>query len=70
MGLGLSIAKSIIEKHNGRIRVDSNAVNGAVFRIELPAVSNCDLMVEGVESPSATRQLLASTADRGERNGK
>jgi two-component system, LuxR family, sensor kinase FixL len=69
MGLGLSIAKSIIEKHNGRIRVDSNPLSGAVFRIELPVVPNCDLMVEGANSPSENQPLLATTADHGKRNG-
>jgi PAS domain S-box-containing protein len=70
MGLGLSIAKSIIEKHNGRIRVDSNARSGAVFRIELPAMTNGDMMLEGMESRSASREVLATTADPDERNGK
>jgi PAS domain S-box-containing protein len=70
MGLGLSIAKSIIEKHNGRIRVDSNPLSGAVFRIELPTASNCDLMVESAESPTAKRQLLGSIAEHGERTGE
>jgi signal transduction histidine kinase len=35
-GLGLSIAKSIIDAHCGRIHVKSDQGNGTVFRIELP----------------------------------
>jgi PAS domain S-box-containing protein len=35
-GLGLSITKRIIEEHGGRIEVDSNIDNGAVFRIYIP----------------------------------
>jgi signal transduction histidine kinase len=37
MGLGLSIARSIVEAHGGRIWAENRAVNGSVFRIELPA---------------------------------
>jgi PAS domain S-box-containing protein len=70
MGLGLSIAKSIIEKHNGRIRVDSNPFSGSVFRIELPAVDDCDLMVEGANRGSENPQPLLASASRGERNSQ
>jgi two-component system sensor kinase FixL len=62
MGLGLSIAKSIIEKHNGRIRVDSSPRSGAVFRIELPAAADCESRAE-VQIPATDKQqLLVSSA--------
>jgi two-component system NtrC family sensor kinase len=35
-GLGLSIAYSIVEKHHGRLEVDSVAGEGTVFRVVLP----------------------------------
>ncbi|HBC33719.1 MAG TPA: hypothetical protein DC045_05205, partial [Marinobacter adhaerens] len=35
-GLGLSLSFNIIEKHNGRIDVDSRPGNGTCFRIILP----------------------------------
>jgi signal transduction histidine kinase len=39
MGLGLPIAQSIIEAHNGRIRADnSSALGGARFVFELPVM--------------------------------
>jgi PAS domain S-box-containing protein len=37
MGLGLSISRSIIEAHGGRIWATSNQPHGAVFRFTLPA---------------------------------
>jgi len=37
MGLGLSICKSIVEAHNGRLTAASAGQYGAVFRIVLPS---------------------------------
>lgn len=39
MGLGLSIARSIVEAHGGRVWAENGAANGAVFYFELPAHS-------------------------------
>lgn len=39
MGLGLSIAKSIIERHGGRIWAQNNPGRGAMFRVKLPVAS-------------------------------
>ena len=38
MGMGLSIARTIIDAHRGRIWAENNASGGAAFRINLPAV--------------------------------
>ena len=36
MGMGLSISRSIIEQHGGRIRASSGAHHGAAIRFTLP----------------------------------
>jgi signal transduction histidine kinase len=36
-GLGLTISYSIVDEHNGRIRVENRPEGGSVFTIELPA---------------------------------
>lgn len=36
MGMGLSICRSIIENHDGRIWVSPGVVKGSIFQFELP----------------------------------
>jgi signal transduction histidine kinase len=36
MGLGLSIARTIVEAHKGQIWAENKPASGAVFRIRLP----------------------------------
>jgi len=40
MGMGLSICKSIIENHNGRIWVTAGSPRGSIFQFELPTSVN------------------------------
>jgi signal transduction histidine kinase len=37
MGLGLSISRSIIEAHEGRLMAEPNPGGGTIFRFTLPA---------------------------------
>jgi signal transduction histidine kinase len=46
MGMGLSICRSIIESHNGRIWVSAAAPRGSVFQFELPVNADTDRISE------------------------
>jgi C4-dicarboxylate-specific signal transduction histidine kinase len=39
LGLGLSISRSIVEAHGGRIRLHENSSTGATFRFTIPAMA-------------------------------
>jgi two-component system sensor kinase FixL len=43
MGVGLSISRTIIEAHGGRIWVEANPAGGAVFRFTLVAAREGEL---------------------------
>ena len=40
LGLGLVIVRSIVERHNGRVRAENHPLGGALFRVRLPAASS------------------------------
>jgi two-component system sensor kinase FixL len=42
MGVGLSISRTIVEAHGGRIWVEPNPEGGTVFRFTLRAATNQD----------------------------
>jgi signal transduction histidine kinase len=53
LGLGLAIAKSLVELHNGRIWVKSNEGRGSTFCVALP-----------VYRPARTQRIAARSASR------
>jgi two-component system sensor kinase FixL len=46
MGVGLSISRTIIEAHGGRIWADTNPKGGTIFRFTLPAVQQGELTAD------------------------
>src|SRR5690606_23630692 len=55
LGIGLSLVKTLVELHSGRIRVESAGIGqGSVFEISLPIVK------EKCESPAAPPEVPVS----------
>jgi two-component system phosphate regulon sensor histidine kinase PhoR len=47
-GLGLAIVKHIVNRHNGRLQIESEAGAGSTFTVLLPALSKADAAVTEV----------------------
>ena len=61
VGLGLAISHSILERHNGKIAVQSEVGRGTTFTVTLP----WDAAAEKVETaPSAAKEVAAATSRR------
>jgi C4-dicarboxylate-specific signal transduction histidine kinase/ABC-type uncharacterized transport system substrate-binding protein len=54
LGMGLTIVRSIVERHGGRIRAENHAMGGALFRVTLPRALGAEPRVQ----PSRPRLSL------------
>jgi signal transduction histidine kinase len=52
VGLGLSIARQIIQAHNGTLTAQSKAGEGSVFVVNLPAAQSGDTTMVSLRNPS------------------
>jgi signal transduction histidine kinase len=57
MGIGLSIARTIVEAHNGQIFAENQTGGGAIFRIQLP--------LSHQRNRSLTQQSICFVFDQG-----
>ncbi|MCO6051616.1 PAS domain S-box protein [Mesorhizobium sp. RP14(2022)] len=54
-GIGLSISRSIVERHHGTVRLEDAEPHGARFVVELPALAQT---AQGAQTPEAPRREL------------
>jgi PAS domain S-box-containing protein len=69
LGIGLSVSRTIVENHRGRLRANANDGPGATFTLSLPRVDrNGTLPPEGSPSPAAARRPHRSAGEGASRD--
>jgi len=56
-GVGMDVVRSVVEKHRGRIQVDSHPGRGTTFRLEIP-IRNAVLFTDGLLVHEAGQRLI------------
>jgi signal transduction histidine kinase len=65
MGVGLSIARTIVEAHDGRISANNEPGRGAVFRIKLPISRHAAVGKRSVRPDAETDRAIVLACDIG-----
>ncbi|MEA2038575.1 MAG: PAS domain S-box protein [Thermodesulfobacteriota bacterium] len=63
MGLGLAVAHSIVQKHNGLITVESEVGSGSIFHIYLPAIALAQARRAGLPASSVEQKAPSTKAE-------
>lgn len=63
-GLGLSIVAGIVAAHGGRVTIESNNGDGAIFRVELPLPAADVLAPDDTAQPAAGEVAPAAATDQ------
>jgi PAS domain S-box-containing protein len=63
LGLGLSMVFGVVERHSGRVEVDSAPGQGTTFRLSFPAASGAADSAETIEGLASARSLRILAVD-------